>query len=59
MVIMQDALPWIKRFSKAAGLGETTERYVTGFNAAFIMYVGRWRTDTSALHSHCLPPANS
>ena len=59
MVIMQDALPGIKRFSKAAGLGETTERYVTGLIVAFIMLWGRWRTDTSALHSHCLPPANS
>lgn len=41
MVIMQDALPGIKRFLKAAGLGETTERYVTGFIVAFSMHVGR------------------
>jgi len=41
MVIMQDALPGIKRFLKAADLGEATERHVTGFIVAFIMHLGR------------------
>ena len=41
MVIMQDALPGIKRFLKAANFGETTERHVTGFIVAFIMHLGR------------------
>lgn len=41
MVIMQDALPEIKRFLKAAKLSETAERQVTGFVVAFIMHLGR------------------
>ena len=41
MVIMQDALPAIKRFLKPANLGETAERQITGFIVAFIMHVGR------------------
>ena len=41
MVIMQDALPGIKRFLKAANFSETTERHVTGFIVAFIMHLGR------------------
>jgi hypothetical protein len=41
MVIMQDALPGVKRFLKAAGFGEATERHVIGFIVAFIMHVGR------------------
>ena len=41
MVIMQDALPEIKRFLKAAKLSETAERQVTGFGVAFIMHLGR------------------
>jgi hypothetical protein len=41
VVIMQDALPGIKRFLKVAGLKETTGRYVTGFIIAFIMHLGR------------------
>ena len=41
MAIMQDALPGIKRFMKAAGLGETSERYVTAFMLAFLMHFGR------------------
>ena len=41
MVIMQDALPGIKRFLKALGLSEAAEGHVTGFVAAFIMHVGR------------------
>ena len=41
IVIMQDALPGIKRFLKAANFSETTERHVTGFIVAFIMHLGR------------------
>jgi hypothetical protein len=41
MVIMQDALPGIKRFMKAAGFSGATERHVTGFIVAFIMHLGR------------------
>ena len=41
MVIMQDALPGVKRFLKAAGLGKTAERHVTRFIVAFIMHLGR------------------
>jgi hypothetical protein len=41
MVIMQDAVPGIKRFLKAAGLGETAEAHVTRFMVAFIMHLGR------------------
>ena len=41
MVIMQDALPGIKRFLKVAGLGETAQQYVTRFIVAFILHLGR------------------
>lgn len=41
MVIMEDALPGIKRFLKAAKLGEAAERHVTAFIVAFVMHVGR------------------
>ena len=41
MVMMQDALPGVKRFLKAAGFRETVERHVTGFIVAFVMHLGR------------------
>jgi len=41
MVIMDDVLPGIKRFLKAAGLSEAAERHVSGFIVAFIMHLGR------------------
>ncbi len=41
MVIMQDALPGIKRFLKVAGFKESTQRHVTGFIVGFVMHVGR------------------
>jgi hypothetical protein len=41
MVIMQDALPGIKRFVKVAGFDEDTERHVIGFIVAFLMHCGR------------------
>ena len=47
MVIMQDALPGIKRFLKVMGLGEAAERHVTGFMAAFIMHLG-WMSAATA-----------
>ena len=40
MVIMQDALPGIKRFLKAAGLSQAAEQHVSGFMVAFIMHLG-------------------
>ena len=41
MVIMQDALPKIKRFLKGTGLSETAAQHVTGFLVAFVMHLGR------------------
>ena len=41
MVIMEDALPGIKRFLKAAGLSQAAEQHVSGFMVAFIMHLGR------------------
>jgi hypothetical protein len=41
MVIMEDALPGITRFLKAAGLSEAAEQHVSGFIVAFIMHLGR------------------
>lgn len=41
MVIMQDALPKIKRFLKETGLSEMATRHVTGFLVAFVMHLGR------------------
>ena len=41
MVIMDDTLPGIKRFLKAAGLSEAAEGHVIGFIIAFIMHLGR------------------
>jgi hypothetical protein len=54
MVIMQDALPGIKRFLKVAGLKETTQRHVTGFIVAFIMHLGRMSATaaSSAIRIH-------
>jgi hypothetical protein len=48
MVIMQDALPGIKRFLKAAGLRETAERHVTGFIVAFIMHLGQMSASSAS-----------
>lgn len=41
VVIMQDALPGVKRFLKAAGLRKTAEQHVTAFIVAFVMHWGR------------------
>ena len=41
MVIMQDALPGVKRFLKGTNLGETAARHVTGFLVTFVMHIGR------------------
>lgn len=38
---MDDTLPGIKRFLKAAGLSEAAEGHVIGFIIAFIMHLGR------------------
>jgi hypothetical protein len=48
MVIMQDALPGIKRFLKPLGLKETTERHVTSFIVAFVMHLGRMSAATAS-----------
>lgn len=41
MVLMQDALPAVKRFLKAAGLGERAEAFVIRLMIAFVMHLGR------------------
>lgn len=48
MVIMQDALPGVKRFLKPLGLKESTERHVTCFIVAFIMHLGRMSAATAS-----------
>lgn len=48
MVIMQDALPGIKRILKVLGLGESAERHVVGFMVAFVMRVGRMSATTAS-----------
>jgi hypothetical protein len=48
VVIMQDALPGIKRFMKGLELSESAERHVVGFIVAFIMRVGRMSAATAS-----------
>ena len=48
MVIMQDALPGIKRLLKGLKLSEAAERHVVGFFVAFLMRVGRMSAATAS-----------
>ncbi len=49
MVIMQDALPGLKRFLKPAGMKERTRTFVIRFIAAFVMHCGRMSAAQAAV----------
>ena len=40
------------RFLKAAGLGKTAERHVTGFIVAFVMHLGRMSAAAASSNAH-------
>jgi hypothetical protein len=54
MVIMQDAVPGIKRFMKAVGCEDRVVHHVTRFMVAFMMHAGRMSSATasSAIRIH-------